>query len=228
MEQKSIKEIRKELKKEGDEYTMRFLVRPLSFPLSFFLIRYTNITPNQISIIAFITAVVGSLFFFQGGYTNQAIGAILSMIYIILDCVDGNIARVKKCKSLMGRWLDGMGGFIITPLLLFSLVWGMHDHSFFVIGSLAMLAYPMQYLIIFFYKFRIAKNNDPLSLSATGINAIEKLRFLYGSALFFPLVAIAVILQQVVALLLFYAIIGNLVWIITLVIQYREIKKNSL
>ena len=221
----STREFLRELKKEGDEYTMKYLVRPLSVLPTLLLVRYTNITPNQVSLFAFLLAVIGSIFLFLGGYWYQLIGVLFAYLYVVFDCVDGNIARVKKLKSLEGRWLDAIGGFIVTPLLLFALLWGMKNPSLFVFGSLAMLAYPMQYLIVFFYKSRIIGNNDPLPIAFGG--TLEKLRYAYGSALFFPVLAFAVIFQQVYFLLWFYAVVGNLVWVFTLGLQYREIKKKN-
>ena len=214
------------LKKEGDEYTMRYLVRPLSRLPSRLLIQYTSITPNQVSVFSFFLAAVSAAFFIRGGFSNQVIAVIFSLLYLIFDCVDGNIARAKQLKSLKGHWLDGVGGFIITPALLFCLLWGMHDRSLFVLGSAAMLAYPMQYLMVFFYKFEIAKNSNPIPL-ASGATIIDKLRYAYGSALFFPLLAIAVLSGKIELLLWFYAIFGNLFWIGTLMMQYLALRKEN-
>lgn len=222
---KPTKQILQEMKKEGDEYTMKYFVRPLSNPISLLLIKYTGVTPNQVSVFAFSLGLIGVFFFWNGGYANQVIGAFFSLLYILFDCIDGNIARVKQLKSLEGRWLDAMGGFIITPLILFALIVGMKDYSLLKIGSLAMLAYPMQYLIVFFYKFRIAGNNEPLPIASSG--RLDKLRYAYGSALFFPLLILAVVFQKVDLLLWFYAVVGNIFWVLILVLQYREIKKRS-
>ncbi len=222
----TVTEIWNALQKESDEYTMRFLVRPLSFLSSFLLIRYTNVSPNIVSLTALLLALIGSFFFFLGGFQNQIIGVVCASLYIILDCVDGNIARVKNLKSLLGRWLDGAGGFIVTPLFIFSLLWGLGSPSLFILGSLAMIAYPLQYLIVFFYKSRITQNNDPLPLSSQpSTSLVEKLRFMYGSALFFPLLVLAVVFHRVYDFMLFYAVVGNMVWVITLIIQLREILK---
>ncbi len=221
--QKSTREILPGLKKEGDEYTMRYLVRPLSRAPSLLLIKYTNITPNQVSIFSFFLAAISAVFFLRGEYLNQVIAVIFSLLYLIFDCVDGNIARVKQLKSLKGHWLDGIGGFIITPVLLFSLLWGMHDPSLFVLGSLAMLAYPMQYLLVYFYKFEIAKNSPTPIASGT---IIDKVRYVYGSALFFLLLAMAVLFGRIELFLWFYAIFGNLFWVGTLAMQYLALRRD--
>ena len=220
---KPAREILPELRKEGDEYTMRYVVRPFSRIPSLLLIKYTAITPNQVSIFSFFLAAVSAAFFLRGEYLNQVIAVIFSLLYLIFDCVDGNIARAKQLKSLQGHWLDGIGGFIITPLLLFSLLKGMHDPSLFVLGSLAMLAYPMQYLLVYFYKFEIAKNSPAPIASGT---IIDKVRYVYGSALFFPLLAIAVLSGHIELFLWFYAILGNLFWVGTLAMQYLTLRRN--
>ncbi|MEK6939563.1 MAG: CDP-alcohol phosphatidyltransferase family protein [Nanoarchaeota archaeon] len=212
------------LKKEGDEYTMRYLVRPLSRLPSRLLIQYTSITPNQVSVFSFFLAAVSAAFFIRGGFMNQVLGVIFASLYVIFDCVDGNIARVKQLKSVKGHWLDGAGGFIITPLLLFSLLYGEGNPSLFVIGSLAMLAYPLQYLLVYFYKFEITKHNPTPIASGT---MVDKVRYLYGSALFFPLLAIAVLSDQIEIFLWFYALFGNLFWVGTLAMQYISLRQHN-
>ena len=213
-------QIIKALKKDKDELAMKFLIRPLSIPLSLPLIKYTNVTPNHVTVFAFVLVLISAIFFFFGGYFNQIIGGILSFLYIVFDCVDGNIARVKKLKSLKGRWLDGVFGFISYPLIVFTLLWGNGDLNLFVLGLLAIISYPMQYLVISFYKFRIVQSNEPTTISRK--NRFEFMRYIYGSALFFPLLLLAVFFKKIVWLVFFYATFGNLFWILILILQYRE------
>lgn len=61
------------LKKASDGPISRYLNRPLSIRLTRLLLN-TKITPNHISIFAFILGVLGAGFFFLGGYINLIIG----------------------------------------------------------------------------------------------------------------------------------------------------------
>jgi len=66
----------------------------------------TQVTPNQVTVLAFTTGMLGAGCFLLGHYTGTVAGAILLQISTILDCVDGEIARVKMLETDFGEWLD--------------------------------------------------------------------------------------------------------------------------
>ncbi len=66
---------------------------------------YPQITPNQVSVVGFLVALVSSLCFFLG----QAVaGAVLLQLASILDGSDGEVARLKHLQSQMGDYLDAV------------------------------------------------------------------------------------------------------------------------
>jgi phosphatidylglycerophosphate synthase len=93
------------LTSSADGVVDRFVNRPLGRYLSKILIR-APLSPNQVSIIS---AVVGILsgWFFAGGYFIS--GALLLQLSAIIDCVDGDLARVLYKESRLGKWLDLAG-----------------------------------------------------------------------------------------------------------------------
>jgi hypothetical protein len=44
--------------------------------------------------------------FWQGGYAQSVVGAVLFQLSVALDCTDGEIARLKYQFSKFGSWLD--------------------------------------------------------------------------------------------------------------------------
>jgi phosphatidylglycerophosphate synthase len=48
----------------------------------------------------------------MGGFYLPLLGAVLLNIFSILDCVDGNIARVTRTAGPLGGWADAVMGFI--------------------------------------------------------------------------------------------------------------------
>lgn len=66
----------------------------------------TPLTPNQITILSFLTGLLGASCFLFGSYGGSVIGALLLQFSTILDCVDGEVARVKMLESPLGEWLD--------------------------------------------------------------------------------------------------------------------------
>ncbi len=84
-------------------------------PLAFLLVKSiynTNITPNQITGTAILFSVFGGIIISFGTPTALATGALLFMLYNIFDCADGQLARLKKNGSILGRIIDGFGDYI--------------------------------------------------------------------------------------------------------------------
>jgi len=96
---------------ETENYIDRIIFRPVGF-LFAKLLSKTVITPNTITIISiFIGAAAGPLFYLNRiNYT--LLGILCLMIANILDCVDGQLARLTGKSSKIGRILDGIAGDI--------------------------------------------------------------------------------------------------------------------
>ena len=103
---------------ETENYIDRVFYRPIGFVIARSL-KGTGITPNMITILSiFVGGAVGFLFYHDTiGY---AIAGILMLMFAnILDCVDGQLARLTGIKSKIGRILDGMAGDIWFTIIYF-------------------------------------------------------------------------------------------------------------
>lgn len=205
-------DFRKMERKDG-EISMVILKKAIANPLSKFLIQHTNVKPNHVTILSFACIIIGAIFLLLGGYVNQIIGAIFALTYMVLDCVDGSIAKVKNLCSKFGQWLDGIVGFVSHPLLIFCLALGIGTRLSLILGSLAMIAYPMQYLIVRFYKLDITKVDEPIKIGES--NKYNFVGRIYGSTLFFVILLVCVLINQAIWVLWFFATVGNLFWIST-------------
>ena len=68
--------------------------------------QFISFNPNQISYIRLFVAFL-SLIILSYGYYAQ--GVLLFFISYIIDCIDGNIARIKNRASYYGKYFDGFG-----------------------------------------------------------------------------------------------------------------------
>ena len=82
-----------------------YLNRKFSRLLTRFFLR-TPLTPNQITVLSFLTGLIGASCFLLGSYAWAVAGALLLQFSTVLDCVDGEVARVKMLESPFGEWLD--------------------------------------------------------------------------------------------------------------------------
>jgi len=101
---------------ETENYLDRLFYRPLGFRIAKSL-RNTGITPNAITIISiFVGGAAGPLFYFNDVKLN-ILGVAFLIFANILDCVDGQLARLTGIKSEIGRILDGIAGDIWFALI---------------------------------------------------------------------------------------------------------------
>jgi len=104
---------------EVEEIFDLFFYRPLAFILVK-LIYPTNITPNQLTIGAIIMGIIGGFFYAHGTPVSPdpfIIGAFFFMMFNILDCSDGQLARLKKNGTRTGRIIDGVADYIAVTAI---------------------------------------------------------------------------------------------------------------
>ncbi len=101
-------------------------------PLAFLLVKLvykTGVTPNQLTFIAILFALAGGYIFAQGGKENFFIGGIFFAMYNIFDCADGQLARLKKNGSSLGRIIDGFADYIAGIALYLAIGFGFANNS---------------------------------------------------------------------------------------------------
>lgn len=89
-------------------------------PLAFLFVKATystNLTPNQVSSFAMLIGVIGGIMFGFGTYDYLLVGAGLYLVCNILDCADGQIARLKKNGTKVGRIVDGFIDYIVSTVV---------------------------------------------------------------------------------------------------------------
>ncbi len=93
-------------KTKDDEWWSSFVTSPLAIALNYLVVDIKWLTPNKITLISFITAIVATFFIVLGGVQNFIIAAILIHLSHIFDCMDGQMARYRKTKSIAGDYYD--------------------------------------------------------------------------------------------------------------------------
>lgn len=123
-------EYKKSLKMtEIEEFFDLFFYRPLAFILVKIIYR-TNITPNHLTVTAIVFGLSAGCVYAAGTHDACVLGALLFMLYNIVDCSDGQLARLKKNGTHAGRIIDGIADYISTAAVFTGLGIGHPDHSF--------------------------------------------------------------------------------------------------
>jgi phosphatidylglycerophosphate synthase len=109
---------------ETEDWLDLHVIRPFCYYCAVFFAKF-DIHPNTVTIWSMIVGAASAFFFAQGsfyygdnfggspmwGVVYNVIAIILLMWADVLDCTDGQLARMTGKKSRMGRILDGVAGF---------------------------------------------------------------------------------------------------------------------
>lgn len=212
-------------KKPHDDYVSKIVRAILTKPLAFLFVKYTKITPNQVTVMSIIPGILG-IIFLSLGRENAIIGAILVFLYGLLDGVDGIMSRATGLHSKMGQWLDGAAGYVLIPFVILSAAIGLRSYSALLIGSIAALCFPLQFVLIHYFKSEIVESNERIKISSSG--KFEFLKYIYGVALFYYLLLFGAFFDKMIYVLWFLAVFGNLFWMGTLVLQYLILRKDTI
>lgn len=204
-----IKKIKQQNKQHEFQSLFRMLVyRHFSVPLTSVLVR-TNISPNMITTFSLILAFVSTFFYYKADYASLVIGAIILNVSLILDHVDGEVARYKKISSSFGAWWDGVCDKVSEYVVFLSLTLGLYFKTINP-GILILGLFGLANLMM----ISIVRSLNRLYLNAFKTNELNLGRFYLASGdTFVVLVTVATLLNQIYYFLWVYSILGALVWI---------------
>ncbi len=140
---------------ETENYIDRVFYRPIGFRLAC-LLRNTGITPNMVTIVSIFVGAATGYFFYKENIYFTICGILVLVFANILDCVDGQLARLTGIKSAIGRILDGIAGDIwfasiyVGFALRLSHAYG--NYWFFALAVVSGLSHLMQANITDYYK----------------------------------------------------------------------------
>ena len=136
------------LSSSADGIVDRLLYRPLGRYLSKILIR-TPFSPNQVSIVSTLVGILSGWLFAEGHFIS---GALLLQLSAIIDCVDGDLARVLYRESRLGKWLDLVGDQFVHVAVFagigFGLSWRYPASPALALGISAVLGTIISFAVI--------------------------------------------------------------------------------
>ena len=118
----------KKLSDRNHHFILFLIYRPLSFPLTWLSLKL-NIKPNYITLLTIIISIF-LIFLFQSDFIlYKYIACLLMFIFLILDCVDGNIARTTKKSNKLGEFLDLFSGLLFWSVIFPSISIGLNNNE---------------------------------------------------------------------------------------------------
>lgn len=135
-------------KTKDDEWWSSFITSPIAIVINYFIVDIKWITPNLITLLSFIVAIISAVLIIYGGMANFIIAAILINFSHVLDCMDGQIARYRKTPSRLGCFFDKLTDQLQIALWFGSIGYASYEQS------LCILPIFLAFVGVVFYNLR--------------------------------------------------------------------------
>jgi phosphatidylglycerophosphate synthase len=104
-------------RRSGEHWAGRLYMREVSLRVDRHLVN-TRVTPNQLTYLMTVAGVLAAPALLVPGIPGAVLGVVMVQLYLLLDCVDGEIARWKQQFSLGGVYLDRVGAYLCDAAVL--------------------------------------------------------------------------------------------------------------
>lgn len=225
-------------KRKRSSIWARAVSRPLSFVFTFLFINL-GFSANFVSILSMLDAIIACLLIMMGG-KMMYVGVGLFVFWHVLDCVDGNIARVKKQSSYGGAFLDAVSGYLAPAFVFLAVGTAAYlttarfsdetRHFLIVLGGfssvtdiLTRIIY-QKYLVTEYRLGLMGKGGDVDEERSSGITHIADLimKNMGYSSLYMPLLILGSILGYLDVLTILYALYYAAVLLATVILFVRK------
>jgi phosphatidylglycerophosphate synthase len=149
------------LESSSDGWVDHYLNRKLSPWFSCWLLRMP-LTPNQVTLIALAMGLLAALSFARGSWLSGIVGALLLQWSAIIDCCDGEVARLKFLESTNGYYLDIACDNIVHVAVFAGIAWSSYQELrqtyVLLLGGLAAYGTVMAFVVVLATRHGRARN----------------------------------------------------------------------
>ena len=103
-------------KNSNSSLWVKVLIRKISFLFTYLFINL-GFSPNAVSVFSIFVSIAAFVCFSIPNAVCVIIAVSLINFWLVLDCVDGNIARCRKLKTTYGEFVDDIGGYYVVAFV---------------------------------------------------------------------------------------------------------------
>ena len=107
-------------------YLLATISRRISVVISYYVLNKMQIKPNSVSIFSIFISFLCFYFFIN---SNYLLGSVIACLWVVLDNIDGELARLQNSISVLGSSLERINSDIFYILLFPSLSLGLFRES---------------------------------------------------------------------------------------------------
>ena len=148
-------------------YILATLFRRISVILTYYILNKLQIKPNSVSLFSILISFFCLMFFINSNYVY---GSLLACFWVLLDNIDGELARLQKSTSTFGATLERINSDIFYIFLFPSLSIGLFldnliDFKIMVLTFFSTSIFNVLRVFLANYPKKIIKNNINSKLS---------------------------------------------------------------
>jgi phosphatidylglycerophosphate synthase len=107
-------------RRSGEHWAGRLYMRWISLRVTRLLVN-SPISANGYTYLMIVAGMAAGAALLIPGLVGAILGALLIQVYLLLDCVDGELARWRKQTSIIGVYLDRIGAYGVEAAFLVGL-----------------------------------------------------------------------------------------------------------
>ncbi|MEU9284266.1 CDP-alcohol phosphatidyltransferase family protein [Streptomyces sp. NPDC048275] len=108
------------LDSRAEHWAGRLYMRALSLRVTRLMLG-TRFSPNQITTVMVFAGVLSGVALILPGLGGAVLSVLFMQLYLLLDCVDGEVARWRKQFSPLGVYLDRLGAYLADAAVMVGL-----------------------------------------------------------------------------------------------------------
>ena len=129
------------------------IYRKVAYVSTYFFANYVEATPNHITSLALISWLSSTFFIW---HNNSIMAAFLIFLGFVLDCTDGNIARLKSQASFTGKLYDSVVDRVSYSIIL-SVLWMKRSMASVTNYSIILVGYFILVIISFVMRIYVER-----------------------------------------------------------------------
>jgi phosphatidylglycerophosphate synthase len=222
----TLKEIVKKTRKNDGSFFAPYFIRPISRRISLMIYK-TNIAPEIIVLLGTLIGILGGILFLLNLYWITLVAAILVYLSNVLDCVDGEIARISGKVTKKGALLDEYTDRLTDTIIYFCLglvnYWIYNSYWIWIITFFAVAGN----FIMVDLGLKINNLRDAKKVMNFYKKPLWRRAMQYGGDGNVLLIFIFALLNKTIIALVLIAIITNIYAVGRLIYQYSKFKQDE-
>jgi phosphatidylglycerophosphate synthase len=150
----------------GDGWLSERTVRPISRRLTPVAVRL-GLAPNTITVVSLLAGAGAVATALTGSRWGYAATAVLMLVSLVLDCVDGEVARWTHRYSRGGAWLDAVGDRVKEYAVWFAVAWAVAQQAFWLLVLACLVVFTAKHFLDYGWSLR----HPPWQPRAVGVDA---------------------------------------------------------